>query len=463
MIDDIIIVGGGISGLSCAYFLQQYAPNMSCRILESTPRVGGSISTFKLGSGQLYESGPRSLRFRGESSIPTYELLENLDLTKHLLRSSPEANNRYVVLDGVPKALPSSIVSLFLTPIGRHLFLKTLLEAFQKPSFEEDESVASFFSRRAPSPTISKLVDALCSGIWGGDPKSLSIIGTFPELKKDELDFGSVVRGRLAALLSKKVTPKISGIYALKEGLGSLIASLSDNLKVPIHTHSQVISIKPKDGLIEVCTPSKTYQAKKAIMAIPETVMRHLYPFQPKNRIVDTSKINSSAETGIHPQLFEIETPLASFATVVMGFKNRSIPKRGYGILAPSTEDPHVLGIVFDSCVFPEQYSGMKTRLSVIIGGARFKGVVSEKEEDIYALARKAVCSWTGIEEAPDEYAIIRSDNSIPQMPVGCRPLQPYRISPCGTVLAIGPSIGGVSVNQCIASAHATATYLSNC
>jgi protoporphyrinogen/coproporphyrinogen III oxidase len=437
MIDDIIIVGGGISGLSCAYFLQKFAPSISCRILEASPRLGGSISTFHLQSGQLYESGPRSLRFRGESSIPTYELLELLGLEKDLIRSSSDANNRFVVLDGAPVALPSSLYSLFATPLGRHLLVKTLLESFQKPSDIEDESVASFFSRRAPSATISKLVDALCSGIWGGDPNNLSIMGTFPELKKDELTFGSVVRGRIAALSSKKAKPKISGIYSLKKGLGSLIESLRDSLAAPIQTNSQVLCLKNCDNILEVHTPGQIYRAKKVVMAIPEPAMRQLYP-----------------------PLFGPITPLASFATVVMGFKNRSIPKKGYGILAPSTEDPRVLGIVYDSCVFREQYNAMTARLSVIIGGARWPNVVDAKEEDLYALSRKAVCAWVGIDEAPDEYAIIRSNNSIPQMPVGCKPLQPYRSSVCNSVIAIGPSIGGVSVNQCIAGAYSAATHL---
>lgn len=434
---DVVIIGGGISGLSCAFFLRHYIPDISLSLLEKSDRLGGSIHTFSLPSGQMYESGPRTLRFYGESSLPTLHLLSMLSLQEELIPASKAAKNRYIILNKKMTPLPHSLYSSLTSPIGRHLIKKTLLEPFHRKGDDADESVSSFFSRRAPSPIVEKLVDALCSGIWGGDPQQLSIYGTLYKLKQFELSHGSVVAGGISSLFSKKNRPKIQGIYALKNGLSSLISCLENRLKDYIHMKDGAAEISKENSTWTITTTSgKKIQTKRIILAMPHDVMRKLYP-----------------------SLFIFPVPQASFATVVAGYKKPFSSPQGYGVLAPSTEDPHVLGIIFDSFVFPQQTIAMPSRFSIILGGSRFPSVLEKTDDEIIEKAQEALYSYTGISDAMDECAVVRSAHAIPHPPVGGSLLKPFLSSQCNKIHAIGPSIGGVSVSNCIASAHALALH----
>jgi cation diffusion facilitator CzcD-associated flavoprotein CzcO len=44
---DVLIVGAGISGIGCAYYLQQHHPRRSFRILEARERIGGTWDLFR--------------------------------------------------------------------------------------------------------------------------------------------------------------------------------------------------------------------------------------------------------------------------------------------------------------------------------------------------------------------------------------------------------------------------------
>ena len=436
---DVVIIGGGISGLSAAYFLERHHPNLSALLIEASPRLGGWVQTITLPSGQQYEAGPRSLRLRGEYALATVDLITSLGLEQDVLKASPAASSRYVILNGRPVALPEGFLDLIRTPVGRELAKKMFLEPFQKRGTVDDESVASFFSRRAPSPIVNKLANALVSGIWGGEASRLSIYNTFPDLKEADVRYGSCLIGGIASLFQKKERPKIRGMCSFSKGIEQLAKAMSAQLRMPILTDTTVQTIDLTSSSIELHFSQGTVRANKVILALPEPAIRQLLPSFFGN---------------------EQAVPHASFATVVMGWKEDGLPRKGFGILAPSSEEAHVLGIVFDSCVFPEQNTHMKTRLTAILGGTRWPAVNHQSDETLFQIASSAVASWTGMTAPCAEYSVIRSPSAIPQHPVGSRRLAPYRLSSCGRVCAIAPSIGGVSVNQCITAGSKAASWI---
>ena len=190
---------------------------------------------------------------------------------------------------------------------------------------------------------------------------------------------------------------------------------------------------------IRLETSQGTILANKVVLALPAHAIVRLMP------------------SLLHPQH---PYPHASFATAVMGWKEDLLERRGYGILAPPSEDAKTLGIVFDSCVFPEQNRPMKTRLTVIMGGVRWPAVASETDEALSEQAKRSVQAWTGIQEQPDEYAILRANHSIPQPPPHSPPPVPFVASSCRRLFAISSSLGGISVNHCTTSAKALAEAL---
>ena len=430
---DVAILGGGISGLSFAYFLERKHPYLSTVLLEPQARVGGWVQTVELPSKQIYETGPRCFRLRGASAKATSELIFSLGLEKELIKASSLANARYVILDGVPQKLPMGLLDIFTTSIGRELAIKTLLEPFRKKGTSEDESVASFFARRAPSPLVQKLADALVSGIWGGDATKLSIQHAFPELKNFELQYSSCFLGGLCSLFRKKEKLSLSGMYSFKKGLSQFISSLVTSLKTPIFLSKKVTNISKTTSGYILETASGIIEAKKIVFALPEKELNTLFP-------------QLLAEKGLCPH--------ASFATVVMGWREDLLQNKGFGMLAPSSEDPNVLGIVFDSSVFPEQNTKMKTRFTVIMGGARAPLDVDKDDGTLFTTAFSRVRAWTKTTSFPEEWSIIRAKDAIAQPPVGAPLTKMYLASQDNTLFAIGPSIGGVSMNQCILSAQ---------
>ena len=438
---DVVIIGGGISGLSAAYFLERSHPELSALLIEASTRLGGWIKTITLPSGQQYETGPRSLLFRGESSLATADLITYLGLENDVIKASKEASSRYVVIDGAPVALPEGLFDLIRTPIGRELAKKIFLEPFQKRGSVDDESVAAFFARRAPSPLVEKLANALTSGIWGGEASLLSIYQTFPELKEWDLRYGSCLIGAIASIFQKKKRPKMQGLYTFTGGLQQLVTTLQANLHMPILTENTVQEIHISPDAIDLISPQGSIRAHKVILALPESITRYLVPSLFRNEFASLN---------------------ASFATVVMGWEEDCLPRRGFGILAPSSEDPHVLGIVLDSCVFPEHNTHMKTRMTVILGGMRWSMGIDQSDETLLQIASSRVGAWTGVRAPCTEHRVIRSECAIPQPFVSTRRLTPYRMSRCGRICAISPSIGGVSVNQCITAGYKAGQLVKN-
>jgi oxygen-dependent protoporphyrinogen oxidase len=437
---DVVILGGGISGLSAAYALERTHPGLSALLIEEKSRLGGWMQTVTLPSGQRYEAGPRSLLLRGKDAIATDDLIRSVGLGNEVLFANRQSNARYVIINGVPTQLPMGFVDLIRTPTGRQLARKIFCEPFLHRGTAEDESVASFFARRAPSPLVDKLANALVSGIWGGDPTQLSICRTLPELKEAEQKYGSCLVGALASMFQKKERPQIRGLCSFKNGLESLVTAIRSRLRMPIVLQTPVHSIDPSSDPILITTSTGSVRARKVIIALSELSGRRLAP----------SLYGTAAPV-----------PHASFATVVMGWETDCLERRGFGMLAPSTEDPHVLGVVLDSCVFPEQNTQMPTRMTVILGGARWPAVAEQSDETLLRIASSRVAAWTGVGRPCTESAVLRSIAAMPQPIVGSRPLCPYLASPCQRLFAIGPAIGGVAVKHCISSGYRVAADIS--
>ena len=437
---DVVIIGGGISGLSAAYALEKKDPSLSCLLIEEKSRLGGWTQTVTLPSGQRYEAGPRSLLLRGEDALPTDDLIHSLGLDTEVLFANRAAASRYVIINRVPTRLPTGMIDMVRTSVGRELARKIVSEPFRHRSGTGDESVSSFFARRAPSPLVDKLADALVSGIWGGDPKQLSICRTFPELLEAERTYGSCLVGGVASMFQKKKRPKIRGLCSLKNGLESLVTAIQSQLRMQVAMETSVRSIDLSSDPVVITTSTGIVRARKVILAISELSGRRVAPL-----------LYGTAAS----------VPHASFATVVMGWETDCLERRGFGMLSPSTEDPYVLGVVLDSCVFPEQNTHMKTRMTVILGGARWPSVAEQSDENLLRIASSRVAAWTGVGKPCSEFAVLRSTLAMPQPIVGSRPLCPYLASPCRRLFAIGPAVGGVAVKHCIASGYRVAAAIT--
>lgn len=246
----VVVLGGGITGLSAAFYLARRHPTVQITLVEKSTRFGGWVRSERVEvcdshgnrARVLLEAGPRTIR---PNAKPVLELVHLLDLRSEVIctpRASPAARNRFLHVPHTTQGLqplPSSLLSLFTLPLGRLVLRSVLAEPFipanrprsraQKNSLllpppsddaapttstnlntdtaeqavdggddDDDESVDSFFSRRFGEAFARTLGSALVHGIYAADSRQLSLLATFPQLRTSETrGNGSVIWGEL--------------------------------------------------------------------------------------------------------------------------------------------------------------------------------------------------------------------------------------------------------------------------
>ena len=148
----IVILGGGIAGLTAAYDLGRRG--LDVLLLEGEEQLGGLISTFGR-NGFVMDGGPDAFL---RSKPHARELCEELGLGGELIPTNPDRKRVYVLYEGRLQPLPDgfrlTVPTRLLPLLGSRLFtlrgkLRMLCEPFvPSRKGEGEESVASFVRRR---------------------------------------------------------------------------------------------------------------------------------------------------------------------------------------------------------------------------------------------------------------------------------------------------------------------------
>lgn len=359
----IVILGGGISGLSAAWALQKKYPSAKMTLLEKSDRLGGAIQTVKQ-AGFLFERGPRT--FQAGKCPSLLNLIQELGLSHELIFSDKGASARYLWERGRLRPIGSFIPMLFFSAIK---------EAFVAPSILEDESIYDFASRRFNPKIAETLFDPMTLGIYSGDIRKLSIKSCFPLLFHWEKEKGSCFQGFLFSLLSQK---KSRGLFTLKEGLGSLIEALAKKLKLEILLRSEVEAIESRG----VFAAGRSFSADLIVSALPGSILSSLanVPFILK------------------------EAPLwvANFC-----YSKNILSKKGFGYLVPSKEKEDLLGVIWDSSIFPQQNGPSKTCLTAMARSGNLESL------------KKALVKHLALSQEPDFVSLHHVERAVPQFEVG--------------------------------------------
>src|SRR5688500_13720126 len=199
----VVVVGGGLTGLTVAFRLKQLAPGASLTVLEPRERPGGNVGTEEH-RGFRVECGPNGFLDR-TPAVP--ELVRDLGLSDQLIAASDGSRkNRSLFLGGQLRKMPRGPLGLLTTSLlslrGKW---KLVTEPWRKtPPPQAEESVQQFAERRAGKEAADVFADALVTGIHGGDPALLSVSAAFPRLPVMEREAGSVVRGFMRAAKQRK-------------------------------------------------------------------------------------------------------------------------------------------------------------------------------------------------------------------------------------------------------------------
>lgn len=259
------------------------------------------------------------------------------------ISANTSAKKRYLLLEGkLCKVSPWMLLP----------YAPQLIREIRCAPKEGDESIGTFFERRMGRKFTETFIDPLVTGILGGNLWELSLTANFPKLKEWEQIHGSIVRGYMA---SKKSD---STLLSFEGGMGKLVSALTDKLqgKIQIHLSREMSDVKGFDRIIYA----------HATEAIPHLTM----------------------------------------TTVNMGWHSLKLSLEAFGYLIPSKEKEQILGVTFDSAIFPSS----NTRLCVMIRGEP----VNAPE-----IAREALERHLGIKAPPDVVDVHVARNAIPQHLVG--------------------------------------------
>ena len=404
-----VILGAGISGLALAWFLkQQYADQIDLTLLEKSNHVGGWIQTIQK-DGFLFELGPHSCRANSLSRT-TLELIEGLGLQDQVITAHPSARKRFLYTQKRLQALPSNLLSCLFSPLMRNVPAAILRDWWTPRGNGEDESIYTFISRRFGHKIAEQFMDPLVSGIYAGDIRQLSIQSCFPQLLESEQTHGNVLRG----MFSKKTQENVGstfiqevqkhGIFSFKKGMETLPQALAANLDNFIRKSCPVkaLNFQPENIVVEL-ENNETLLADHVFSTISANAFAQLIM---EKHPAFAAKLNTVKSTSV--------------AVVNLGYHQKVLKQAGFGYLVPSAEDEDILGVIWDSSVFPQQnHDSRQTRLTVMLGGENNPELCLESEIQIYERAVQAVKRHLNICIPPDAFHVSIAREAIPQYKVG--------------------------------------------
>jgi len=271
----VVIVGGGVSGLSLAYFLSRQCPSRRTTLLEASGRLGGVLRTLR-GPGFHIEAGADSFDVRDPA---IRDLCRDLGLGVEL-SECPAALKR-VSLAGPQGLYPvdlsfSGLKSVFQNPA---LSFKDRLRLLMEPlcssrSGTSDESVASFIRRRFGHQFLETIARPAIQGTLLAAPESLSARAYFPEWVQLERHFGGMAKKLFE---NKKTENKRPSFQTLRGGLEGLIAALKENTPgLDIQLQAQVVSVKRGKAWEVRLTDGRVLISEALCLALPAPAMAHI-------------------------------------------------------------------------------------------------------------------------------------------------------------------------------------------
>ena len=499
----VIIVGGGIAGLSAAYRLKQTAPDVAITLIESDRRLGGKITTERV-DGFVIEGGPDTFLSYKPRGLG---LCRELGLEDRLHGTNQKIRRTYVMRNGklydLPEGLTGLIPSRFgpmiktglISPWGK---LRMGLDYFIPPkSPNGDESLAQFVNRRLGHELYERMIEPLMSGIYAGDGQQLSLGATFPQLRQTELEHGSLVKGMLAAKQKSQSSPQ------------SRTAPQRGSAQTA-HAKKWPAFVTPETGLAEIVEALQTRLSELDIrlgtrvtvvahrvnsMAANESRLQADFTYQSPNTCTSAQVRCSFGDTGYTITLDNNETleadavilatpayasaylvvgldpelaqalkgiPYASTATVSVAYPLRDIPRplNGYGYIIPRAEGRAILATTWTSTKFPHRAPEGYGLIRAFIGRAGDDDVINRSDDDLLYMVRAELHDVLGITVAPQLQRVFRWPKAMPQYTLGHLDrvaVIDRRLAQHPGLFVAGNAYRGIGIPDCIASGEQAA------
>jgi len=455
----IAIIGGGISGLSAAFVLQQQksrgAP-LEYVLFESSPRFGGVIHTEQV-DGCVVEAGPDS--FLTEKPWAA-DLCRELGLADQLIGSRDAERRTYILLkgnlvplpDGLMFMVPTKLLPVFTSPLfSWRTKLRTVREWFYRPGRSRcDSTVAEFVERHYGREMVDRVAHPLLAGVYGGSADELSVKSVMPRFLEMEARYGSLGRGMVAS--RRKLTELRSAgqpgaavptlFTSVKNGMQQMVDALLARIpRTAQRLNARIEAVTPESGKwLVVGAGRRTEEFDAVVMATPAYVAAELI---------------SSANEELQDELNAIR--YSSSVTVILGYdqKTRVALPSGFGFLVPRSENRRILAATFVHNKFSHRAPEDRSLVRCFLGGTRDEGILQNSEDEVQVIVRRELEQILGIRAEPLFVRIYKWKKAMAQYDVGhgarVKRIRELLGGMQGLALA-GNAYGGIGVPDCVCS-----------
>ena len=404
----LAIVGGGISGLSLAYYLQD---KFEITIFEKE-KWGGKAYTQKV-DNYLFEEGVNGFL---SNSPKTLELCKEIGIEP--IKANENAKKRFIYDDKlieIPLKPIDFIKSDIMSFKGK---IRLLKEFFIKPKCEE-ESVEEFAVRRLGKEFNDKMMIPMLAGIYASTPEITSMNAAFPKLKKIECEYGSLFKG----MMKLKRGGQPSGeLHSFEWGMSEFINRLKEKIKATF-VQQEIKDIDELKDFDKIVLATPAYESASI-----------LKKYEKLSSLLKKIKYN----------------PVA-----IVGFDYEDIKPVGFGILTIKEKS---LGILMDKYIFPN-----RNGIRVMVGGARYPEIKNLNEKEIIEIAKKDVEKITNSKNPKISWVKFHK-NAIPNYSLGHQQLvdEIFEEAKKVDIILTGNAYKGVSFNDCIKNSFNLAKELKN-
>jgi oxygen-dependent protoporphyrinogen oxidase len=396
----VIVIGGGISGLTAAYYSRR--AGFQVTLIERAVRVGGLLETRDI-DGCRIEAGPDSFLAAKPSAL---ELIRDLGLESEVISSNDHQRRTYIFRDGRLLPMPEGLVlmaptdfsalesSELISPEGRARAAEEIHRQ-PLPAPLPDRSIGEFTRDHYGPEFVDYLAEPLLTGVFGGDADSLSLRDVLPRFADLETRFGSVSRG-LAVERSQSSGPLFR---ALRGGFQQLVDALDTALADVTRVRGQATAVEPG---ARVRVDGEWIEGDHAVVAV---------------RAWEAAPLLAGCAPELSVLLAEI--PYSSAVTVGFTYPNEGFPHplNGFGFLVPRTERLNIVACTWVNKKFEHRAAANRVLLRSFIGGdhwaagATDTAIIEAVQEDLQRIM--------GIRQAPLATSIARWPRSMPQYEVG--------------------------------------------
>ncbi len=397
----VVIVGGGISGLSAAYDLAR--AGIPHTLFEKQPRLGGVIQT-RVENDCVLEYGPDSFLAAKPDALA---LIKELGLEGEVIGSNDHQRTTHILKHGVLVPLPEGIMMIVPTrvmPMVRSNLLswgtkiRMGFELLRRPKRYPDRSVAEFVVDHFGEETLDYLAEPLLSGVYGGDPRDLSAASVLPRFVEMETTKGSLGR----AVMGAKRPPSAGSLFkTLASGLGRLVETIATYANI---RHAAIDAIERRNGGFRVKASGAWIEASNVIVATPAPAA-------------------SSLLKGVDPELAKLleAIPYSSSAVMSLIFDEAKFDgqRAGFGFLVPKRERDRLAACTFVGTKFAHRAPDDRILLRCFFGGTGDEAILSEPDDSLVTIAREELRRILGLTAAPLYANIARWPKSMAQYTVG--------------------------------------------